>query len=875
MTSAESGIDPYEKLLRVNSQGKHLNAYELLRLETFEEDQGVIEFNSERARKLLHSKFGEIDPSMWRQVYNEVEDAISTLTDLDKKQAYDKRLESETDGSLQLAKKTSNGAAAPVEKGDRIPCRKCSFQNPSSRRFCAQCGDALNIACPECGAMNTVHESFCGQCGVNLQDSAQAQRQALEGKFEEAEALWRDGRHDRAVEILRGLTKASHEGELDYAKRAAKSISEILLEKDQLLARAPQVEAEAKQLRDGKHAEKAVALIREIPKVLWHESLRELYEDVSKTRKQIKRIAQEIKLALKERRTSRLLPKVERLLELKPHDISAQRLADKLRKSQDQADRQKREKLVAKAKEYIRAHRYERAYEVLTEVPESVRTENFLSFFDQVSELAFLSVDLSRAVYPDPTLVGMASRLVKLMPKDKVAIDRLHKITQRVEQLKKHPESTKQTWNDPPKQTTLGIPVDHYPKFRKISGAEMEDNENYEYFSSNFIVASGLALQGLGLAKIKTNLLPSSGGMLGFLGGKKNPTAEAAWGIDLSNSGLKAILLRTDVEDEKEGKDKSEKSEKKKGADKPKKAPSVRIEQMIKVEYKRPLSRADDADRRGLIQDAIEQFFEIVGEDVFTPKTGTKPVVCLSLPATDVLGRFLELPPVDDKKIPKTVEYEVRHQIPFPLEELLWDFHVWDYPEKDEESIDEEDHKRGCVVVATRSAKLQERIAFLRGLGISPKIVQTDQLAVYNFFDFDLFSDVEYRQQMVETEQAIAVLDVGSDASHLIICAPNSVWFRSLEVGGENFTRILVRQMSLTFTKAEELKKKPDTAEEIFKFYDVIDSVLKNIAKETSYSINTFAGLEKERIAEVRLIGGGSYMHGLMTFLQYGKFLDV
>lgn len=864
MSPTESSIDPYDRLLRIKTEGKPLSFYALLKVEDFEKDINYIRNHGEKARKQLHSKFGEIDPALWRQVFNHVEDAIATLTDAEKKAEYDKKLDIEQTGnSIQVAGgnngSSRHGITKPVEAGDRIQCRKCSTLNPPSRRFCSACGDALFTACPDCGGMNTVHEKFCGQCGVNLQASVNAQREALESKFDEAEALLKDGRHDRACDVLRQLTKAQHEGEMEFAKRAATMITQITLEKERLINRAPEVEAEAKQLRDGKHAEKAVALIREIPKILWPESLKELYDEVNETKKQIKRLAQEIKTAIQERRTSRLLPKVERLLELKPHDISAQRLAEKLRKSQDQADRLKREKLVEKAKQYIKQFRYERAHQVLTEVPESVRTENFLNFFDQVSELAFLSADLRRTTYADPILVGMASRLVKLMPKDKHSIDRLHKITQKWENARRNPGASTPVWNEPPKQTTLGIPVDLYPRFRNFNVASVRDNEHFDHFSSGFIVATGLALQGLGKSKVETNLLPNkSGGVFGLIGaGKKAPTGDLAWGIDLSNSGLKAILLRKEVK-----------------GDKKEAETTIHIEQMVKVEYKRPLSRADDADRRGLIQDAVEQFFETVGKDAFNDKRG-KPIICLSLPATEVLGRFLALPPVEDKKIPKTVQYEVRHQIPFPIEELSWDYHVWDDDLTPDEMGLESEAKRHCVVVATRLTKLQERLAFLRGLGITPNLVQTDQLAIYNFFDFDLFSDESYREQLEDTNQALGILDVGSDASHLVICGPNSIWFRSLEVGGENFTRILVRQMSLTFTKAEELKKKPDTADEIFKLYDVLEPVLKNISKETSYSVNTYSGLDRQRLAEIKLIGGGSYMHGLMTFLQHGKFLDV
>ena len=47
-------------------------------------------------------------------------------------------------------------------------CAKCSIENREGRKFCAECGAALNVRCRSCGAENEPAEKFCGKCGAAL-----------------------------------------------------------------------------------------------------------------------------------------------------------------------------------------------------------------------------------------------------------------------------------------------------------------------------------------------------------------------------------------------------------------------------------------------------------------------------------------------------------------------------------------------------------------------------------------------------------------------------------------------------------------------------------------------------------------------------------
>src|SRR5207302_2276752 len=112
------------------------------------------------------------------------------------------------------------------------------------------------------------------------------------------------------------------------------------------------------------------------------------------------------------------------------------------------------------------------------------------------------------------------------------------------------------------------------------------------------------------------------------------------WGIDLGQCGLKAIRL---VESDGQ----------------------VTVSAFDFVEHPKILSQPD-ADRDQLTREALDKFLshnQIKGD-----------VVCISVPGQSGLARFVKLPPVEEKKIPEIVKFEAKQQIPFNLDEVVWDF---------------------------------------------------------------------------------------------------------------------------------------------------------------------------------------------------------
>jgi type IV pilus assembly protein PilM len=152
------------------------------------------------------------------------------------------------------------------------------------------------------------------------------------------------------------------------------------------------------------------------------------------------------------------------------------------------------------------------------------------------------------------------------------------------------------------------------------------------------------------------------------------------------------------------------------------------------------------------------------------------------------LVKFIKLPPVEKKRIPDIVKFEARQQIPFALEEVVWDYQ--------QIGGDEEDGRRRREVpmaevglFAMKRDQIQRAILPFVAAGIEVDVVQLGPIALYNFIAFDRLrgNDAE------KAAGSVVLLDIGADNTDLIITDGTRIWQRNVPIGGNHFTRALTK----------------------------------------------------------------------------------
>lgn len=278
------------------------------------------------------------------------------------------------------------------------------------------------------------------------------------------------------------------------------------------------------------------------------------------------------------------------------------------------------------------------------------------------------------------------------------------------------------------------------------------------------------------------------------------------------------------------------------------------------IEYPQFLSQSE-ADAPEIIRNALAEF------------TGRHSLggdrVAVSVPGQLGLTKFIKLPPIEAKKIPDIVRYEARQQIPFPLEQVVWSWQrLAGGIEESGFVIDAE-----VALFAMKSDQVEKSMAPLVEAGVYVDILQLAPIALANLAMFDLLpapSEIDPDSP----PPSIVLVSMGVDSTDLVVTNGLRIWQRSMSIGGNSFTKALVKDQKLTFARAEELKCNAVRAEDPKAVYTAMRPVFDEFAVELQRSLSYFTSTDRTaEIGKVFMLGNAAGLRGLSDFV--GKQLQL
>lgn len=296
-----------------------------------------------------------------------------------------------------------------------------------------------------------------------------------------------------------------------------------------------------------------------------------------------------------------------------------------------------------------------------------------------------------------------------------------------------------------------------------------------------------------------------------------------AWGIDIGNRALKAVKLVSTAE-------------------------GLKVDDFDVIEHETVLSSAGD-NRDALVQQALANFVQ-------RHPGIEKGQVGVGVSGQQSFARFIKLPPVEPKKIPEIVRFEAIQQIPFPLDDVEWAYQLF-------QEADSPDVEVG--IFAIRKELVNTQIKFFTDDDLNVQVVQMNPLAVYNAMFYDS-----------RIKGTTMIVDLGAENTDLVIADGETVWLRSIPIGGNNFTDALTKTFKVNFTKAEDLKRNASTSKYGRQIMQAMRPMFADLVAEIQRSIGFYSSVHRDsRITKVIALGSTFRLPGLQKYLQQNLQLDV
>jgi len=233
--------------------------------------------------------------------------------------------------------------------------------------------------------------------------------------------------------------------------------------------------------------------------------------------------------------------------------------------------------------------------------------------------------------------------------------------------------------------------------------------------------------------------------------------------------------------------------------------------------------------------------------------------IAVSVPGDASFARFAKLPPVEPKKVPDIVKFEAMQQIPFPLEQVEWDYQTFVSPDSPDVEVG---------IFAITKERIASRLQLLTDVGITPDFVTLSPIAVFNALAYDL--------EFTEQSPGTIIVDVGTRSTDLVVAEAGRVWVRTFPIGGHQFTESLVNAFKITYAKAEKLKREAEESSSARQVFQAMRPVFTDLGQDIQRSIGYYQSLHKDAKL-TRLIGVGStfLLPGLRKYLKQQLALDV
>jgi type IV pilus assembly protein PilM len=226
-----------------------------------------------------------------------------------------------------------------------------------------------------------------------------------------------------------------------------------------------------------------------------------------------------------------------------------------------------------------------------------------------------------------------------------------------------------------------------------------------------------------------------------------------------------------------------------------------------------------------------------------------------------VFTRFVKLPPLGEEKIERIVSFEAQQNVPFPIDEVVWDYQLVGGGAGEQIQV---------VLVAIKADLLEEINGAVEETGLRTSIVDLATMALYNAF----------RHSYTGLSGCSLLVDIGARTTNLLFIEPGKIFTRSVAIGGSSVTAAIAKEFNEPFAAAEYRKKRDGSVGlvsasggpldgDVARVSRIVHGTMTRLHAELTRSISHYCAQQLGKPPErVFLSGGGASTVFIQEFFQ-------
>ena len=156
-------------------------------------------------------------------------------------------------------------------------------------------------------------------------------------------------------------------------------------------------------------------------------------------------------------------------------------------------------------------------------------------------------------------------------------------------------------------------------------------------------------------------------------------------------------------------------------------------------------------------------------------------------PGFQVFSKFVKLPATDPGKVAQIIQYEAQQNVPFPLEEVVWDYQILGSTPTGELEV---------LLVAIKNEVVESLFRIGEQAGLEMHLVDVSSAALCN----------AYRFNYGDAEGCVMLLDIGARSSNLLFFEAGRVYSRSINIGANSITQDFANEVKMKWEDSEKMK---------------------------------------------------------------------